>query len=1164
MTKINRMVMQGFKSFANRTELSFGSDFNCVLGPNGAGKSNVMDALCFVLGKAGAKGLRAEKSANLIYNGGKLKKSAKQGEVSIYFDNSNNTFPTEDKEIKITRIITSNGTSKYKINDKPRTRSQILELLSIAKIDPNGYNIILQGDIVRFTDMPSNDRRVLIEDISGISIYEEKKHKALLELEKVETRLKDADIILSERGSYIKELRKDRDSALKYKEMNDKIRQNKASYLNIQIDKLQTHKSSFDKNITLQKEKITKINQIISKLKEQNNEKLEKLNQLNKTIENNNQNGQSNLTKDVEDLKVELAKNNTQIDTFKDEINRIKKQKQDLDSELKTITQKSKDEQIKKNEFINEKDNNLKSRDEIVAKITKFKKDNKLDEASDIENEVVEIDDKLETLQKNVHDYREKQQEIIRKKDNISYQINTVQDRIKKVKEIENENKEQIKELKKQKQEFTTTTAKLNDLLNNDSELAKSFSQKKQLLFNLEQELSKLNAKNVGIQENLLGDLAIKKILSLKTKKRGIYGLIADLGNVNSKYSQALEVAAGPRIKSIVVEDDKTAAECISHLKQNKYGTASFLPLNKINVPNQNNAIENLKNKNGCHGFAIDLVKFDLKYKKAFEYVFSNTLVVDNIETARNIGIGKSKMVTLDGDVTERSGVMKGGFRHKKKGLGFKEKDLLQDIEKCNADVSNLNANIQEIEQKRVKNEEEIEDLRQKKANLEGEIIVKEKSLHLEDTDMQISAKQMDTLNKELEFCDKNLTEIIAKISEINKELANKKIRKESLRSEIKQLKNPLLLAELNTFEEMKIKVNEEIIRLDTEIKAIDEQISTHHNGQHNKAKQLIEQSKNQAVEFEEKIKLLKENNSKLNIELKEKEKKANEFYSKFKNMFDKKKKLDDEIRDNENVIDKKKDENRDIEIKSNEYSIKLQEVNERLSELNKEFEEYHGVDILTNVNEEDLKKEISKFERAKDSIGSVNMRALDIYDDVEKEYNTLLEKKKKLIEEKEDVVIMMNEIDSKKKGLFMQTYNIIKEKFKKNFSQLTKAGEVDLELEDEETIFNGGVNIRVRITGNKFLDIRSLSGGEKTMTALSFIFAIQEHEPAYFYILDEVDAALDKHNSERLSLLIKEHSSKAQYILISHNDSIISNASKLYGVSMDQHNVSKVVSLDI
>ena len=181
--------MNGFKSFGKRTELLFGDKFNVILGPNGSGKSNVMDALIFVLGKAGSKGLRAEKSANLIYNGGKTKQPAKQGEVSIYFDNKNKVFPTEEDSVKITRIIKHSGQSIYKINDKTRTRQQILDLLSIAKINPDGYNIILQGDIVSLVEMSGIERRQIIEEIAGINVYEEKKLKALKELEKVDEKI---------------------------------------------------------------------------------------------------------------------------------------------------------------------------------------------------------------------------------------------------------------------------------------------------------------------------------------------------------------------------------------------------------------------------------------------------------------------------------------------------------------------------------------------------------------------------------------------------------------------------------------------------------------------------------------------------------------------------------------------------------------------------------------------------------------------------------------------------------------------------------------------------------------------------------------------------------------------------------------------------------------
>jgi len=855
-----------------------------------------------------------------------------------------------------------------------------------------------------------------------------------------------------------------------------------------------------------------------------------------------------------------LTKNHAQIDHYKDEINRIKKQKQDLDNELKGVDERLSELKRRNEELTKEKDNDLKEREELQQKIKKFKEKNKLDASANLEQDVSSIDEKLEVLEKQVHELRERQQSLIRSKDSITYQLNTIEEKIKKVDEIEKEHKNQVNDLKKQREKFITITAQLNDALNADSDMAKQLSILKTTLNTDEQDLAKLNAKSASIRESISSDAAIKHILGLK--KHGIHGLVADLGHVNSKYSLALESAAGPRIKSIIVEDDKVAAECIQYLKTNRLGIATFLPLNKIRGHIEDG--KDISKENGCHGRAINLVTFDSKFKKAFEYVFADTFVVDDIEVARKIGIGTSKMVTLDGDLAEKSGVMRGGFREKKAGMGFKEGDVLKKLEGLEEDIAHVQNKISTLEKKRIENEERITELRQNKANLEGEIIVKEKSLHLEDSDIGINKRQMVELQKESLKVDKELEEVISKISEINKEVAAGKTKKQSLRESIKQLNNPMLLAELNTFEEMKTKLNEEIIRLDAELKNIDEQIGSIHDPEKEKTHSTIKQIEKESVDFEAQIKrMLKESSEKEKI-LEEKQKKADEFYSKFKNLFEKKKKIDDDIRSNEITVDSKKDESRDIEIKINEYSIKLSEINERFNELNREFEEYHGVEILTNVSEEELKKEISKFEKMKENIGSVNMRALDIYADVEKEYNVLLEKKKTLEQEKDDVTNMMNEIELKKKDLFMKTFEIIREKFRRNFSSLMKKGEADLEIENEENLFEGGIDIKVRITGNKFLDIRGLSGGEKTMTALSFIFAIQEHEPASFYILDEVDAALDKHNSERLAELIATYSKNAQYVVISHNDSMISKASMLYGVSMDEHNVSKVVSIEI
>jgi chromosome segregation protein len=247
-----------------------------------------------------------------------------------------------------------------------------------------------------------------------------------------------------------------------------------------------------------------------------------------------------------------------------------------------------------------------------------------------------------------------------------------------------------------------------------------------------------------------------------------------------------------------------------------------------------------------------------------------------------------------------------------------------------------------------------------------------------------------------------------------------------------------------------------------------------------------------------------------------------------------------------------------------NTLSIEEARVKAELAGVTAEFEQYHGVEIDEKKPDEVLKKEIKDAEKLRENIGSVNMRALEIYESVETEYNTLVGKKEVLVGEKDTIVEFMNEIEGKKKEMFLQTMAVIKENFQEIFSSLSTKGEADLELENPEDPFEGGLNIKVRLTGNKFLDIRSLSGGEKTMTALAFIFAIQEHAPASFYVLDEVDAALDKSNSDKLAKLVHKYSEKAQYVVISHNDNVISEAEVLYGVSMGDHGLSKVVGLKI
>jgi chromosome segregation protein len=893
-------------------------------------------------------------------------------------------------------------------------------------------------------------------------------------------------------------------------------------------------------------------------------EKKKEIDEISKVVEEKGEKEQVGLHKNVEDLKVNLATNKTKIGSCENEITRITSRRNQLEHDLGEID--SKIEQLNTNKYDLEKRNQSlhAEAEHIERNIAAFKKKNKLDDLTDVEDKIDEIDRNSEEKQKDIHELREEQQNLLRENDRIEIQVQSVDEKIRKVNEIEKENKVQVNNLKSRRSDFKKATLELNTLLNEDSSLAAKLGAAREKLIRDNEELAKVRAKNIGIQENIFGSVAVKKIIEQKDNIPGIYGTIAELGNVNSRYSLALEIAAGAKLKSIVVESDSVAAKCIKYIKDNKYGTAAFIPLNKIRYAEKNPVIEKFKSIGGVHDLSINLISFDHKFKKAFSYVLGNTLVVDNLNVARRVGIGNARMVTLDGDLSELSGVMHGGYREKKgRHLGFSEKEVttrLNDLEKGVSENSNI---ISVLDNRRKEVDEKITSLRQEKATLEGEIIKLEKSLHLGDGDLDASKKQMSEFKVRSDELDNKLRELQNTISTANNELARMKIDKQELKSKINQLRNPTVVAELNTFMEKRDQIKEEVSKIQSDIKGIDIQITDIFGRDKENIVKILKQNEKEQKEFSEEISSLRERIKKQEILLKKLELEEKKFYSQFKGLFAKRNKVNEIVQLNEKKLLIKNDSIRKIELRLNTLSLENARVKAELEGMKEEFKQYEGVKLF-NKSEEELKKEISAFERMMNNIGNVNMRALEVYDSVEKEYTLLIEKKDTLVVEKESVINMMNEIEEKKKKIFMNSFDAVNEQFQRIFDSLTTKGNAYLELENPDKLFEGGLRIKVRLSSNKYMDIQSLSGGEKTLTALSFIFAVQEHEPASFYVLDEVDAALDKKNSEKLALLLKKYSGKSQYVIISHNDSLITEADNLYGVSMNEHGMSKVVSLKI
>ena len=1163
MTKINKLVMTGFKSFAQKTELIFGNTINTVLGPNGNGKSNILDGICFVLGRASSKSLRAEKSSHLIFDGGKIKRPAEKGQVDIYFDNTAQVFPVDAVEVKITRIIKKNGQSIYKINDKTHTRNELLDLLSAARIDPDGYNIILQGDITRFVEMSPIERRQILEEISGISVYEEKKHKAILELDKVEKQLNDAEIILKERQTHLKELKKDRDQALKFKELKDGIDSNKATYVHLQIERRSEIKSTFDKEHDELNAEFDKIEKHIAESKKSIDDKKKQIEKIAHDIEQKGEVEQLKLSKDVEQMRVELEKQKARVVMIKDALAKTKQRKQALEKDTQEI-EKNIDEIRRKKADLEkqkaEKENELQS---VERKIDEFKKKNKIDTLGDIERDIDSVDKIIEAKQEMVQQIRQQQQELLREKDKIEYQLQMLDEQVKKVAEVAKEHQQQIGELKKKKEDFKQATLQLNACLDNDSKLSRDVGSFRKEMIALEEEKVKLEARHIGAQERVGGDIAVKKILELKKKKTGIYGTVAELGKVPKQYQLALEIAAGTRLTSIVVADDSVAASCIAYLRENKFGVATFIPLNTVKVT-QNSGVDALLKKKGVHNKCVELVQFDRTYAKAFSYVFGDTLVVDDLETARDIGIGRARMVTLQGDLADTSGVMRGGFHHRKSVASFADSETEENLMAVEGKLGVLRVKVDQLTKDKDSNEQRILKLRREKLELEVDVTKMEKSLHLGSGDLDATTLEKKQLEKQRDDIDKKLREIQATVNIHTKELAQEKTRKEQLKLKVTTMRNPRLLAELTAFDEARQAMRDEILKMNSESGSIETQIKTMMRPEQERILQLMKGHDKEEVSFTKESAELAERIKNDQEHLKEKEKAQREFFSAYKDLFQQRDGIADEINTLEKKVDVARERSRKTEIEMNGVTLKRAAIVSELSGFEEQMKQLQHAKILKGKNEDELKGEIAKFEKMLATMSAVNMKALEIYEQVEVEYNKLVEKKDTLIKEKGDVVTLMEEIEGKKKEQFMKTFDVINANFNEKFAALTSKGKGFLHLENAQKPFDGGMDIKIKVAGQRFMDIRSLSGGEKTMTALAFYFAVQEYEPHSFYVMDEVDAALDKHNSERLAQLIRQYCKGAQYIVISHNDALISESDQLYGVSMDETGVSKVVSLKV
>ena len=1179
MSYIKRLEIDGFKSFAKKTIINFEKNFNTIVGSNGSGKSNIFDSLCFVLGKISSKSLRTEKLGNLVFNGGVGAKGRSSASVSIYLDNKNRQISQiNEDEIKISRHIKKTGVSNYFLFDKKVTRTIILEILKKIDVDPQGHNIILQGDIMRIINMSSIERRELIEEICDISGYEEKRESGIRKLDKIELDLKDADLLLDEKTKYLKNLRVEKEQAEAYEEKKNKFEKLSFRYLYSKI-------KNVENKILKKKENLESKNEIHNDMEKDLEEVNKKIDSLNLEIKKIDE----EIEKKSRGKYVEITNSITQLNSDIKFLDEKKSENLKQSFESKNIIKEIEND-IKKNENENklfEKEliglkktkNNLEEKIlEFTNKINSLKQN--IDSKSFDEMDNIQID--IDKLYVEVQNKKEIKQDNSIQIEKLNTKIELLENEINKIQDLENENKDKVTQLNLNRKKIKKLIIEISTLISKNGEMNSKINSLREELRNFESKKTKLDIKVRNLQQQIVSNRAVDFVLKQKKEDRDICGIVSELFSTKSKYSLAFETLLGRNLFSIVCNNDSCATKYLTQLKEKQIGRATFFPINKIKL--RISYDEKVLNGVGVVDYMINLINYDSKYEDIMEFLLTDTILIEDISQAKKIGIGKYKMITLNGDIVLKSGAMSGGFNSKRRNTGLiKNEDCDDELNSMNNKISTIENSLNILEEDLKNNEENLSNKREEKIDIETEILELEKFLKIDNSDLSKINVDIKNLISDKQIIVNSKNQIDKEIKIFEDDITNKKNEKNKLK---KNTNLSLVTNDINSNEEKKEKIVEEHREIISKISSIEIKLNSIIK------KDIIELKKKKdsiiifISNYEKKNKEFEINKKNKKIELKELEIKEKEFNKQHENTLNRK---DDIIEKKEKLLNKHKnkyDKFENIKNQINQITFEINSYDSQLIENKKEFENFcielktefdtRNLDFETWKKEgeieiknfdfdlKDLQIRINKLKIKLSSFGTINLKAVELYDKIKIEFDILLEKREKLNVEKKAILDFIEEIDKLKKNKFMETFTELKKKFIEIYSKISTKGKVELNLEDENNIFENGIEIRVRLSQKNYLDIKALSGGEKTITAVAFIFAIQEFKPAPFYILDEIDAALDILNCEKLGEFVKEYSKKSQYIVISHSEHFIQSSKIIFGVSMKPDKTSFVLSLDL
>lgn len=1177
---LKSLELQGFKSFPDKTKIEFGKGLTAVVGPNGSGKSNLSDAMRWVMGEQSTKTLRGSKMEDVIFTGTQQRKSQGFAQVSLTIDNSDRSLAVDSDEVIITRRLNRNGDSEYKINHASVRLKDINELLMDTGLGRDGYALVGQGRIAEIIQSKSDQRREIFEEAAGISKFRYRKNEAVHKLEASEENLLRLQDILSELEQRVEPLKKQSEKAKAFLQLSQEKRQLEVALWNLSLDQTsQKLKEQEDKILACQVEHEDlqqssqaleeKINQSYEEMQrclsraEDCRQEKEELEQQNSALLSQEAVGKNNL----EHFDQETARLSQQLEDFKrnqQQTGRLlqerQRQRENLEAALEETDAKLEAAQGQLAELAKQD----QGADQQSAQLSK-----RINELLLLENE-----DKLTVIQltgqteEDANSYQNNQIMLSQMKDNAQ----GTQRELKQAQELAQLLTQRMETLENQKAGYRYK------LEGRQKKLEQEQAQAEELLRQAGQLRQKAKLLR-DLEDNLEGfAYSVKAVMKQSKNGRleGIHGTVARLLQVPEEYALAIETALGGSMQHIVVENENAAKSAIRFLKQQNAGRATFLPL--TSVKGRELTGYDLTDQEGYVDLASHLVKADAQYQGIVDSLLGRIVVAEDLDCAAAMGrqFGyRFKIVTLDGQVVNAGGSFSGGSKSRSAGLLSRAGEITQLQQQAEA----LTQRSQQQSQDTKKLEQEVNTLKAQLGALESEqITVKEDRIRCEGEQKRLEALEAE-YSRRVQEMEQELEGFLQRLQEKNQKIANLRRRQGETQRELEQAQQTLqsLRGQGDLLRKQREEVNASIQQLQlsqlAQQKDVDSLLETMEQlmGQSRESEQLQQQLARQIQQLGQ-----QRTQQQQQIQQCAKQRETNRLTQQ---------KLEEQVQrilqqrtQLEQAATGLREEEKQYSRRREEVSRRLAQLEERRDTLQKEYDEvirklWEEYELTRSQARQEAqqpddpakaKTRLAAVKGEIRSLGSVNLSAIEEYEEVSQRYEFMSRQLADVEQSRKELEDLIKQLTRKMEELFAQSFEEINQNFQKIFVDLFGGGHGELKLTDPEDLLGSGIEIIVQPPGKVIRHLSALSGGEQSFVAIAIYFAILKVRPAPFCILDEIEAALDDVNVARYAEYLRLMSDKTQFIAITHRRGTMEEADVLYGVTMQEKGVSKLLKLDV